>query len=389
MNGSSSFPLITLRPAVDFRNAWIALLLESDAPLDSGMLERVLFEAGLAETLDILPCTAPADPAAIDAALGARLPPGRLVLRVPVAIAADPAWHAQLAALQEAGFGLMATGFPAADALLFPGIASLAVACPGHAMPQGFGDWLRKLPGPHLALGTTENVCPGFCKFHWLGGHLAGHAPPPPGDLTTQGLLLKLLARVMADADADELDDLIRRDPSLSYHLLKLVNSVGVGASRKIDNLAQAIAILGRRQLQRWLQLLLYVRPHGSDQASPLLPRAAMRAALAEGLARRSGLSREAQERAFLVGMFSLLDVLFGKPLAEIIAPLNLADDIVLALTGGTGPLGTLLAVVAAGETAGFPELGATLQAAGIDNPTWAAALVEATRWAAQAGREA
>jgi EAL and modified HD-GYP domain-containing signal transduction protein len=273
-------------------------------------------------------------------------------------------------------------------------ITSLAVACPGHSMPAGFGDWLRKLPGPHLALGTTESVCPGFCKFHWLAGHLAGHVTlTPKGDPTTRTLLLKLLGLVTSDADSNEIEAVIKRDTNLSYHLLKLVNSVAFPHAHRIDNFTQAITLLGRRQLQRWLQLLLYSRSQGSGAASPLLPRAALRANLMEELARRLHCSRDMQDHAFIAGMFSLLDILFGLPLAELIEPLNLPEEIVVALTGaaadGRGQLGDLLAAVIASEGRPAATLADALAVAGIDREEWAAALTTAMRWAVQVSREA
>lgn len=390
MDINDPLPLITLQPAVDFNSKWVALLLEGVAPLDGSALANFLALPGCGEILATLPCVTAAAPEGIDPALAADLPPGRFILRVPVTTALDATAHEQLARLQAAGFGLMATGFPAADAVLMPGITSLAVTCPGHAMPAGFGDWLRQLPGPHLALGTTGHVCPGFCKFHWLAGHLPGQHPiRANSDPTTRSLLLRLLALVMQDADADELEVLIRRDTNLSYHLLKLVNSVAFAPSRKIDGFAQAIALLGRRQLQRWLQLLLYVRPRGSDSASPLLPRAALRAGLMEALAQQSGQSRDAQERAFMTGMFSLLDVLLGMPLAQIIAPLGLPDEVAAALTGADGPLGRSLAAVVAGERGDLTSLATRLAAAGISGDTWGRALVQAAGWAVLVSQEA
>lgn len=390
MDTNDHLPLITFQPAVDFNSKWVALLLESAGPLDGAALANLLALPGCGEILATLPCVTAVDPAGIDPVLATDLPPGRFILRIPVATTVDAAAHEQLARLQAAGFGLMATGFPAADAVLMPGIASLAVTCPGHAMPAGFGDWLRQLPGPHLALGTTEHVCPGFCKFHWLAGHQPGQHPiQTNSDPTTRSLLLRLLALVMQDADTDELEALIRRDTNLSYHLLKLVNSVAFAPSRKIDSFGQAIALIGRRQLQRWLQLLLYVRPKGSASASPLLPRAALRAGLMEALARQAGQSRDAQERAFMVGMFSLLDRLLGMPIAQIIAPLGLAEEVAAALAGGEGPLGRMLAAVAAGEHGDLAALASALPAAGISGDAWARSLVQAAGWAVLVSQEA
>lgn len=390
MSAPDPFPLITLQPAWDANNSWVALLLESDPPLDGAALAHVLTGLHLDAVLGDLFCVAAVDAATVDPALGAALPPGRVVLRIPVAAAGDAACCGMLAALRRAGFGLMADGLPAPGAALCEGIGALATTCPGRVVPRGFGAWLQRLPGPHLALGTAESTCPGFCKFHWFAGHLAGHASPAgKGQSGSRALLIKLLSLVTSDADTPELEAVIKCDPGLSYNLLRLVNSVAFAPGGKIDSFSQAIALLGRRQLQRWLQLLLYARPLGSDKASPLLPRAALRARLMEDLARHARLAAEQQDHAFMIGMFSLLDLLFDAPLAEIVAPLNLADPVVQALVAGAGPLGGLLAAVRASEGPATPALAAAVAAAGIAGADWAALLVEAAGWAAQVSREA
>lgn len=390
MSSHEAFPLMTLRPAADAGNAWVAMLLDADRPLDGSVLTDLLETGGLADVCATLPCVIDAAAETCRPAYPEGIPAERIVLRMPVAHAVDPAIAALLADLRAAGFRLMATGFPPAGAMLSPAVESLAVTCPGQTMPAGAADWLCRLPGPHLALGTTESVCPGFCKFHWIGGHLPGHASPVlKGDPTARGLLLKLLSLVATDADTAEIEAVIKRDPHLSYHLLKLVNSVAFAPGKHIGSFAQAIALLGRRQLQRWLQLLLYARPVGSQEASPLLPRAALRAGVMEGLARHLGLPRETQDRAFMVGMFSLLDVLFDMPIADIVAPLNLTDDVVQALVEGGGQLGGLRAAVLSGENGATPALADALAATGVSREAWAAALCAAAAWAAQVAREA
>lgn len=387
---AGSFPLITLQPALNAGNLWVALLLEGESPLEGAMLARVLNDGRLALVLETVACVVLADPERIDPGLAASWPRDRVVLRFPADLGCDPTRHGLLASLREAGFGLMVTGIPDTGATLFPGIASLAIACPGRNVPRGLGDWLHKLPGPHLALGTTEKSCPGFCRFQWLAGHLPGHAAPAArSDPTTRGLLLRLLSLVTRDAAASDIEALIKHDPNLAYQLLKLVNSVAFSPARKISNFAQAITMLGRRQLQRWLQLLLYARPQGSGTASPLMPRAALRAGLMEALVQCQGLAQDSREQAFMVGMFSLLDELLGAPLAEIVAPLNLPDDVMLALTDGTGRFGALLAAVVASEGPPTPALAAALDAAGVTRESWLAALSEAIRWAVQISREA
>ncbi|MDP3033280.1 MAG: HDOD domain-containing protein [Rhodocyclaceae bacterium] len=392
MSSSDNFPLITLQPVSDGSHFWVALMLEADVPLGSVALTRVLGDFALAESLDdAVSCIAAVDPPLIDLALvGSLLPPGRLILRFPVAVAADTEQHATLGALQDAGLGLMATGFPEPDATLLPSLTSLAVTCPGRDVPAGFADWLCKLPGPHLALGPTENICPGFCKFHWRVGHEDTPAATiKKGDPTSCSLLLKLLVLVTSDADSSEIGTQIKHDPNLAFHLLKLVNSPAFAPDRRISSFAQAIVLMGRRQLQRWVQLLLYARPPGSMVASPLLPRAALRASLMEALVKRAQLSHEQQDLAFMTGMFSLLEALFGVPIAEIIAPLNLDEGVVQALTTGEGRFGAFLATVIASEGPPSSDLAANLLGLGISSEDWAAGLCEAARWAVLVSREA
>lgn len=390
MTFSGPFPLVTLQPAGDAGHRWVALLLEADRPLDGELLSYLMADLHLDATLDSLSCVAAVDPATVDPGLGAVLPSGRVFLRFPVGVAIDPERRDMLAALHAAGFQLMATGAPPEGAELAEGVSSLALTCPGKVLPGEARAWLQRLAGPHLALGTQDDLCPGFCKFHWLAGHYAGHASPESKDRSgSRALLVQLLSLVTSDADSAALEAVIKRDPALSYNLLKLVNSVAFSPASKIANFNQAITLLGRRQLQRWLQLLLYANAPGSDKASPLLPRAALRARLMEDLAQRKGLSRDQQDHAFMVGMFSLLDALFGTPLAQIVAPLNLADAIVQALVAGDGPLGGLLAVVRASEGPPSPQLAAALDASGIGNAEWAAVLTEAVGWAVHVSREA
>jgi EAL and modified HD-GYP domain-containing signal transduction protein len=387
---SGSFPLVTLRPVADGRGAWAALKLDTH-PADAGAVARLFGEFGLIEALGPLPCLLSV---AYPEAASETLPASRIVLRLPAALCCDPVRCDALRALRARGFRLMADNLPAPGQTLCDAVQSLSFVCPEEGLPVGLGPWLARLPGPHMALGTGAVRHAGTCHFHWLAGfapdeprHGAGHKA---ADAPNRLLLLELLAQVANDADSHEIEATIKRDPQLSYYLLKLVNSVGFSLTTKITSFNQAITLLGRRQLQRWLQLLLYARTVDSDRANALLPRAAMRAGLTEALCKAKGGSRDAQDRAFMAGMFSLLDRLFGTPIEEIIQPLNLADDVCAALTKRAGPFGTLLRSVAASEEAGGDvELAAALAEAGIDNETWARCLVSACHWAVQVSCEA
>ena len=108
---------------------------------------------------------------------------------------------------------------------------------------------------PHRADKQTKPVLPPTAR--WLIGdwYLAPPAKGSGRQATSRTLSLKLLRLVALDADTCEIEAIFRHDPVLAYHLLRLVNSFGVGVGRTISSFSQAILILGRQQLKRWLNL--------------------------------------------------------------------------------------------------------------------------------------
>jgi c-di-GMP-related signal transduction protein len=190
----------------------------------------------------------------------------------------------------------------------------------------------------------------------WIAGawYRTPPARPTMANAGSRGTALQLLQLVNDDAETHAIEELFRHDPVLSYQLLRLVNSLAMGGSRRIDSFAQAILILGRQQLRRWLNLLLFATDAGDRRAAMLLAQAALRARACELLAHAGGHDRAGQEHAFMTGMFSLLGVLFGMPLPELLAPLQLAPAVRAALAGGmageVGELGLNLQLVQALE---------------------------------------
>lgn len=161
-------------------------------------------------------------------------------------------------------------------------------------------------------------------------------------------LLLKLLGQVAADADTTDIEATLKQAPDLTVHLLKLVNSVSFGLQRKISSVRVALTLLGRGQLHRWVQIMVFAQQSTSQSAAdPLVQTAALRGHLMEKLARALKPSDSAiAERAFMVGMLSLVDALFGKPMAEVLTPLNLEESVHEALLNRGGWIGYLLQLV-------------------------------------------
>ncbi|HEY0588658.1 MAG TPA: EAL domain-containing protein [Pseudoduganella sp.] len=161
----------------------------------------------------------------------------------------------------------------------------------------------------------------------------------------SQMAVMELMTLVTSDADNAEIERAIKKDVSLALNLLRLVNTPAVGARQRIDSLSQAVHILGRRQLQRWLQIMLYAEPGKRGHSmTPLLMLATTRGRLLELLATKlRPAHRHVADIAFTVGIMSLMDTLFGIPMKEILAQIPMGDEVGEALMFRGGFFGDLL----------------------------------------------
>lgn len=161
----------------------------------------------------------------------------------------------------------------------------------------------------------------------------------------SQFVIMQLMAHFVADADIAEVEQVIKQDASLSLTLLRLANRSALSAARKIDSLGQALAALGRHQLQRWLQILLYAETGtASGMATPLLMLATTRGRLLELMAERIRPDeRGMADTAFTVGIMSLMDALLDLPMDKILQQVPVADDVRQALLSRSGFYGDML----------------------------------------------
>lgn len=383
---SNLFPLVGLQAVSNAHNEWVAVTLHvpqaSMAPLLAalGAADAYAFLAPLDCIIPLL------DPHGVDEAVLAQLAPQRTIFRLPVHLAGDKQIQKKCQQWRDAGYRIILDGAdagPVAAAQVDARALSFDAAGVRPALHQ-----LLPLPGPHLAYNIVDAEQLAELQeigVSWFAGDYAlQHArqKSTPEDATSRRRVLALLGLLARDADAHELEVPLKQDPSLSYHLLKLVNSAAFGFTAPISSFSQAISLLGRRQLQRWLQLLLYARQQDDGKIHALLPLAAVRAAQMEALCQLRGGDRDAQDLAFMAGVFSLLDVLLGMPMQAIIPSLNLAPEVSAALLERNGELGNLLALVESATPS--PE---ALRRAGIDGASYWCSLLQAYQWAIQVSR--
>jgi EAL and modified HD-GYP domain-containing signal transduction protein len=160
--------------------------------------------------------------------------------------------------------------------------------------------------------------------------------------------ILHLLELVDSDADDHTIELAVKRDALISLNLLRLVNTPASGARGKIDTLGQAIEVLGRQQLQRWLQILLYATPGAKVEMNlPLLQMATLRGKMLELMTLKIHPGQHAAaDMAFTVGIMSLTEALFSMSMRDILATVDVADEVSSALLEREGEYGDMLNVV-------------------------------------------
>jgi c-di-GMP phosphodiesterase len=172
----------------------------------------------------------------------------------------------------------------------------------------------------------------------------------------------------------DEVELLISQNVSMSYHVLRCINSSFYNLPRKVDSIRQAIVILGVDQLRQLCSLLCL---QGFDDRPPsLFVNAMTRARMCEQLGKLSGAKDTGP--FFITGLFSLLNAIVGMPMQKIVEELPLARAVARALVAGEGELGKALQCTRAYERAAWDHVAyadlppALIRAAYVDALFWA-----------------
>ncbi|WP_019899095.1 EAL and HDOD domain-containing protein [Methylotenera mobilis] len=171
--------------------------------------------------------------------------------------------------------------------------------------------------------------------------------------------ILELIAELNSDGCDARLEGFFRENPALSLQMLKIVNSAAIGAGKEISSIRHAIMILGRGQIMRWLQVMLYVIDSHVKMPTMLLYTVIWRAKFMELMSTQCNHhgSIVHHDAAFITGILSLADMLLNDTMESIVVKMSLAKTIQDALLNRTGLAGDLLALAEALEAAEFEHV--------------------------------
>jgi EAL and modified HD-GYP domain-containing signal transduction protein len=162
--------------------------------------------------------------------------------------------------------------------------------------------------------------------------------------------IVQLINMVRRQASTDQIEALIKRDPTISFNLLKYINSAGFGLTAKITSFGQAVMLLGLNKMFRWAALLLSTSKEGGS-AQALRSTAVVRGRLMELLVAERPNNAADGDIAFVVGIFSVLDVMLKMPLQQALSTILLPEGVEDALLHRKGPLAPYLELTLACES--------------------------------------
>lgn len=301
--------------------------------------------------------------------------------------------------LCERGYSLALTNYRGIDDRSRPllpivEVIKIDVQTAGESELSDLAGSLRRLPIKLLAQGVDTQEHLERCRkvgFQLFQGRYFAQAELVSGRRlsASQTALIRLINLVGLDVDAPIIEDAFKHEPALTLNLLRVVNSVGHRGNRyaqPVTSLRQAITLLGRRQLQRWLSLLLLAPANGSadPSSSALLQVAALRGRMMELLVEAIQVrDRKLADLAFLTGVLSMMPVALGLPIEEILQQITVDQELWAALCAREGLLGTILALLECfdgDDAVGCDQLLAQL-VGGLDHRALNTCLSVALRW--------
>jgi EAL and modified HD-GYP domain-containing signal transduction protein len=229
---------------------------------------------------------------------------------------------------------------------------------------------VEKIETPEVFRRCFDLGCDYFQGYFFAKPSIITSNRVPESSLTVLQLISELQN---PNVSVTEIERLIKYDASLSYKLLRYINSAMTGVSQKITSVRQAVTLLGLNRI-RVVATLLGLAAQ-SNKPHELLITALVRARTCEVIAQRQRM--QDPQSGFVVGLFSLLDAMFDQPLEDLIGKLPLAETITDAILRREGELGEILQAVCCFERGDWTSL---------ESSTWNGAsmrqsYLEAIRW--------
>lgn len=193
--------------------------------------------------------------------------------------------------------------------------------------------------------------------------------------------VLKLYNLLMEGVNIDEITSEFEKNPEITVQLLQFINSAAFHFRKRISSLHHVLILLGRMQVGEWLMLLIYSKSVSkTNKHSPLMLMVINRTYLMQEILKklqpdvRSNMLGE----AYMVGVLSLMDTLFGMKMSDILEGIHVSDSVKEAVLDDAGLFGEIYAVVRATESFDMQEIMAFERRHNLEKGTMKNLVIEA-----------
>jgi len=191
-----------------------------------------------------------------------------------------------------------------------------------------------------------------------------------------------LQAANTSEFDIHRISSIFRRDVSLSYRLLRYLNSAAFALQTEVHSIPHAIALLGERAMRKWISLVS-VAALGDHVADGLLRLPLLRAMFCELVGKKIGMVRETNE-LFLIGLLSVMDALLNMPMAEVLAEIPVDQEIRKALLGKPSRYRPVFEVVLDYESGSWEQLTQSARHIGLHEELLPDLYLRSVRWVSE-----
>jgi c-di-GMP-related signal transduction protein len=182
--------------------------------------------------------------------------------------------------------------------------------------------------------------------------------------------------------DLHRISMLFRRDVSLSYRLLRYLNSAGFAFKAEIRSIPHALTLLGEQPMRKWISLVS-VAGLGDEVAGGLLRLPLLRAIFCELIGQKIGMLRDTSE-LFLLGLLSVMDALLNMRMADILAEIPVNEEIKKALLGRSSRYRPIFEVVLDYESGTWEQLVQSARQIGLHEEFLPELYMRSVRWVSE-----
>ena len=325
--------------------------------------------------------------------IGLNIDPQQLVCVLPNRINPDAAVLERCSELKELGYKIAIEGL--LEGLtknpLFEYIDYIIIDVRDFTLDEKFSSTvkalvkLKQIVLSYVPDMDTFNKLVGFSNTVYCGGFFSQPITKGASKISPIKInALTLLKRINEeDFDLGDIADTIGRDPSLSISLLRFINTV---MPREIESIRNAVAILGQKEVKRWATAAISIQL-ADDKPNEITKLSLIRARFAENLAKAFSVGVFAPN-LFMMGLFSLLDVILERPMEEAVKEVALDETVKAALVDKSGDFYKILEFIHAYEHANWDEIAILMvkydleleeiTTAFVDSLVWYKALLDA-----------